>query len=82
MRSGGGGLAEQDADGVLDVAGAFSGVGDVDGGLEFGAARDPAGGQVQDEAEQEARVEVCGQVAGFLGLGGGAGPQSVAGKVQ
>jgi hypothetical protein len=26
---------------------------------------------VQDEAEQEARVEVCGQVAGFLGLGDG-----------
>jgi hypothetical protein len=24
---------------------------------------------VQDETEQEARVEVCGQVAGFLGLG-------------
>jgi hypothetical protein len=51
------------------VAGAFLRVGDVDGGLEFGADRDPAGGQVQDEAEQEARVEVRGQVTGFLGLG-------------
>ena len=51
------------------MSGAFFGVGDVDGGLEFGADRDPAGGQVQDEAEQEARVEVCGQVARFLGLG-------------
>lgn len=51
------------------MAGAFFGVGDVDGGLEFGADRDSAGGQVQDEAEQKARVEVGGQVAGFLGLG-------------
>ena len=51
------------------MAGTCFGVGDVDGGLEFGADRDPAGGQVQDETEQKARVEVCGQVAGFLGLG-------------
>src|ERR1700733_1806509 len=62
-------LDEQSADRVLDVAGAFFGAGDVDSGLEFGADRDPAGGQVQDEAEQEARVEVRGQVAVLLGLG-------------
>src|SRR5271169_1816160 len=64
-----GGLAEQGADGVLDVAGAFLGVGNVDGGLEFRADRDPAGSQVQDEAEQEAWVKMRGQVARFMGLG-------------
>jgi hypothetical protein len=42
---------------------AFFGVGDVDGGLEFGTHGDPAGGQVQDQAEQEAGVEVRGQIA-------------------
>ena len=39
-----GGRAEQGADGVLDVAGAIFCVRDVDGGLEFRADRDPAGG--------------------------------------
>jgi hypothetical protein len=45
------------------VTSAFFGVRNVDGGLEFGADGDPAGGQVQDQAEQEAGVEVREQVA-------------------
>lgn len=32
-----GGPVEEGADRIFDVAGAFFGVGDVDGGLEFGA---------------------------------------------
>lgn len=32
-----GGPVEEGADRVFDVAGAFFGVGDIDGGLEFGA---------------------------------------------
>jgi hypothetical protein len=39
-----GGRAEQGADGVLDVPGALFCLRDVDGGLEFRADRDPAGG--------------------------------------
>jgi hypothetical protein len=57
------------ADGAFDVPGTFLKVGDVDSGLELKADRDPAGGQVRHEAGQEARVEVSGQVAGFLGPG-------------
>jgi hypothetical protein len=39
-----GGRAEQGADGALDVADALFCVRDVEGGLEFRADRDPAGG--------------------------------------